>query len=204
VRSIGVTQYGVTFGQSIGDAFVVGSTVKLVRAGVARAVTTAPLTLDAADDLDVPRNTALDFDLGVLARLGHVRLGAAVKNVTNPTFGDPGTLTLPRQFRVGAAWFSQKTGGFRGVVLTGDADLTTTSTVLGDVRHIAGGVETWMANGRVGLRGGLSGNTIGAARPAGSAGFSLGITKSVHINAAGTWGRDSSLSGWGAGVSTTF
>jgi hypothetical protein len=204
VRSIVLDQYGVTVGQSIGKVLTLGSTWKLLHAGSVNLVTAAPVTLDAADNLDVPGSTKVDFDIGVLARLGHLRLGGTVKNITKPSFGDADTLTLPRQFRVGAAWFTQKTGGTRGVVVAGDADLTTTPTVVGDVRHVAGGVEAWLGQGRVGLRGGVSGNTTGAARPAASAGFSIGLTKSVHVNAARTWGRDNSLTGWGASVSATY
>ena len=41
-----------------------------------------------------------------------------------------------------------------------DADLTTTPTAAGDERHLAGGVEAWLANRSVGLRAGVGTNTI--------------------------------------------
>jgi hypothetical protein len=204
VRSVALTQYGATFGQSIGSALVIGTTWKLMRAGAVNAVTTAPVSLDTADDVDVPRSTRVDFDLGVLARIGHLRLGGTVKNITRPSFGDASPLILSREVRVGGAWFTQAVGGMRGIVVAGDADLTSTPTVLGDVRHIAGGVEGWLAKGRVGLRGGVSGNTVGASRPAASGGFSLGLTHALHVNASRTIGRDSSLTGWGLSLSATF
>jgi hypothetical protein len=205
VRSVALTQYGATMGQSIGDFVVIGSTVKVMRAGAVRAAAADAAPLDAAADLDVPQHTRLDFDLGVLARFRHLRVGGAIRNFTSPTFGDGAdAVTLRRQARVGLAWVSEATGGPRGVRVAGDADLTTRSTVVGDVRHVAGGIEMWLARGRAGVRGGVSGNTIGAARPAVSGGLTLGLTRAIQVNASRTVGRDDSVTGWGTSVSVTF
>jgi hypothetical protein len=203
VRSVSLRQFGVSFAQSLGKAFVIGTTWKLMRAGAAQALTVSSEPLDVGDDLDVPRSWGLDFDIGVLAKFGHVRLGGTLKNVRSPTFGDAGVLQLPREGRVGLSIYSHKEGGTRGVVVASDFDVLTTTTVFGDVRHAAGGVEAWLAGGRVGLRGGVSANTVGAARPAASVGFSVG-TKTVHGNVARTFGQDRSLTGWGASVSFTY
>jgi hypothetical protein len=198
------TQFGATVAQSVGNFLVIGSTLKLMRAGAVHSLTNSSDPLDAADDVDVPQNTAVDVDFGALARLSHLRLGATLKNLRKASFGDPETLTTVRQGRVGAAWFTQPAGGNRGFIFAGDADLTTTPTAVGDVRHIAGGVEAWLAKGRVGLRGGVSGNTVGQSRPAASGGFSIGLTKALHINGSRTIGRDDSLTGWSASVSVTY
>ena len=103
--------------------------------------------IDAADDLDVSRHFRSDLDLGALANFGHVRLGLTVKNVTEPTFGvGVDALTLQRQARAGVAVMSVPNGAFQGWTFAADADLTTQSTVLGNVRHVAGGVEGWLAS----------------------------------------------------------
>ena len=205
MRAVSLTQFGTTVGQSIGAVLVIGSTLKLMRAGAAHAVATGTAPLDAAGDLDVPQSTRFDVDFGVLARLGHIRVGGALKNVTAPSFGDGiDTLKLSREARVGLAWLSDPVGGTRGVLLAGDADLTTRSSVVGEVRHVAAGVEAWLARGRLGVRGGVSGNTIGATRPSASSGVSVGLTRSIHLNASRTIGRDDSVTGWGTSVSVTF
>jgi hypothetical protein len=205
VRSVGVSQFGTTVGQSIGDHFVIGSTIKLLRAGAVSASAADGDPLDAADDLDIDRTTRVDLDLGAMANFGHVRLGVAVRNVTEPDFGDGADrLALERQARVGIAVLSVANGAFQGITASADADLTTTATPVGEVRHVAGGVEGWLANGRLGVRGGVSANTIGEARPAVSGGVSVSITRGFRVNASRTQGRDKSVSGWSSSVSVAF
>jgi hypothetical protein len=205
VRSVAVAQLGTTIGQSIGEHFVVGSTLKLLRGGAASASSADSDPLDAADDLDVDRKTRVDLDLGAMASFGHVRVGLAVKNVTEPAFGDAGNrLALERQARVGLAVLSVAHGAFQGITASADADLTTTKTVVGDVRHVAGGIEGWLANGRLGVRGGVSANTVGDARPAASAGVSVSITRAFRVNASRTQGSDRSVTGWSSSVSVAF
>lgn len=205
VRAVSVSQFGATIGQSIGDRFVIGSTIKLLRAGGVSGVTADAEPLDAADDLDVDRRTRMDLDLGAMANLGHLRLGLAIRNLTEPDFGDGANrLTLERQARIGVAVLSVPYGAFQGITVSADADLTTTETAVGDVRHVAAGVEGWLANGRLGLRGGVSANTVGDARPAASAGVSVSIVRGFRVNASRTQGRDRSVSGWSSSVSVAF
>jgi hypothetical protein len=205
VHSVSLSQFGTTVGQSIGDHFVVGSTVKLVRAGAVSGLTPGSDPLDEADDLHVDRQTRVDLDLGAMANFGHLRFGVAVRNVTEPEFGDGATrFALERQARVGMAVLSVANGAFQGITASADADLTTTATAMGDVRHVAGGVEAWLANGRLGVRGGLSANTVGEARPAASAGVSVAITRAFRVNASSTRGRDKSVTGWSSSVSVAF
>jgi hypothetical protein len=77
-------------------------------------------------------------------------------------------------------------------------------TAMGEVRHVAVGLEGWLAKGRIGVRAGGSANTIGETRPAGSIGATVAATRAFHINFAATAGRDETVSGWSTGVSLTF
>jgi hypothetical protein len=205
VRSVAVSQFGTTVGQSIGDHLVIGSTLKLFSAGEVSAVTNGSSPLDDADDLDVSGHIRPDLDAGAMASLGHVRIGLTVKNITTPTFGEGiDELTLPCQVRVGLAVLTVPHGAFRGWTVAADADLTTTSTAMGEVRHVAAGVEGWLANGRLGVRAGASGNTVDDLRPSASAGVSVALTRAFFVNASRTTGRDNSVSGWSTSVSVTF
>lgn len=206
VRSVALSQFGTTVGQSLGDHLVVGSTVKLIRAGAVSASASGSSPLDDADALDVSVQTRAGLDLGAMANFGHVRLGLAVRNVTEPSFGDVGAdrLTLKRQARVGVAVLKVPHGALRGLIVAADADLTTTATPMGDVRHLASGVEGWLARGRLGLRAGASGNTVGERRPAVSGGVSVALTRALQMNASRTMGRDESVTGWSTSVSVAF
>lgn len=204
VRSVRVSQYGATVGYSLGEHLVVGSTVKLLRAGAAAQIGEEG-SLATADGLDVAVRTRADLDVGALATFGRVRVGATVRNLTEPRFtAGPSSLTLARQARAGVAVQTQPRGLLRGVRAAADMDLTTTRTALGDVRHVAAGLEAWLAQGRLGIRGGVSANTIGERRPAGSAGVSVRVTRAVYVNASATAGRDRSVSGWSTSLGLAF
>ena len=84
-----------------------------------------------------------------------------------------------------------------------DADLTTTATAAGDARHLAGGVELWVSR-LVGVRGGVSVNTVGDARRAFSAGASVGAKAGIYVDAHVTRGDDELTRGWGFGLRVTF
>lgn len=206
VRSVAISQFGTTVGQSLGDHLVIGTTLKLLRAG---AVVVSPDGTDALDDADaagVARQTRADVDVGAMANFGHVRLGLTVRNMFKPSFGDAGAdrLTLGRQVRVGLAVLSVPNGSLKGVTVAADADLTTTTTAVGEVRHVATGVEAWLAKGRLGVRAGASANTVGESRPAVSTGVSVALTRAFHVNASRTMGRDESVTGWSSSVSVSF
>lgn len=206
VRSIGVSQFGTTVGQSLGDHLVLGATLKLLRAGAVSGVASGSAPLDEAEALGLSRKTRTDLDVGAMARLGHLRIGVALKNVTEPTFGDDGAgqLQLGRQARAGIALSSVPHGLRQGFTVAADADLTTTSTAVGDVRHVATGVEAWLSGGQLGLRGGVSANTIGERRPAASLGLSVRVTRALHVTASRTMGRDKSVTGWSTGVNVAY
>lgn len=199
VRSLSLSQYGLTIGQSIGNFLVIGTTLKALRGGVTAGLIDANADLlDAADDLPVERDWGADLDVGVMAKFGGAKLGLSVRNLTEPTFGEDEGLgmTVARQARAGASWTSKSSGGFSGLTLAGDFDLTTTTTILGDVQHLALGAETWFANRRFGLRAGFSNNLVEGGATSKSAGVSIGLTKSFSVDGAIASGSDRTLRGW--------
>ena|SRR5437867_4547667 len=179
--------YGATAGQSVGTHLVVGSTLKLVRAGQSHP----------------------DLDIGAMARFGIARVAAVVKNVRKPTFDtDEGPLELKRQARVGAALLGQTSGLVNQLALAFDADLTTVQTKVGDERHIAGGLEVLAWKKIVAARIGASANTVGARRAALSGGLSLmfasGTYVKSYLDTHLTGGSDEARRGWGAALRVTF
>jgi len=136
-----LSEFGASVGQSLGNHFVLASTLHLLHA---------------------EGDTNAGLDLGAMANFSGLRIGVTVKNVTQPSFGvGADRLDLRRQVRTGAALVGRGRGGVNQVALAVDADLTTTTTAAGDERHLAGGLELWMAQRRIGIRGGAAMNTIG-------------------------------------------
>ena len=176
-----LSQFGATVGQSLGEHLVVGSTVKLVRAGRTRG----------------------DLDLGATATFGSARLAIAVRHIGAPEVGaDRNPMELERQVRVGAAYTSTF-GGSTPVTAAIDADLTKTATPDGDARHLAGGVEVW-SGARVGVRGGVSVNTAGDLRGAASVGASVAARPGLYVDGCVTRGSDDVKKGWGFALRVTF
>ena len=178
-----LSQFGATVGQSVGPHLILGSTLKLVHA---------------------LGETRTDLDTGAMAALGRVRLGVAAKNLRKPEFSEGGRrIELPRQVRAGA---SVRAGSPNRAEIIGavDADLTTTPTAVGDERHLATGVEAWLANRSVGLRAGVGMNTIGESRRSGSVGVSVGLRGSSYIDGQLTRGSDRARNGWGFALRVTF
>jgi hypothetical protein len=206
VQALATSQLGITVAQSLGDHLVIGSTLKLVRGGMASAVADASTDpLDFGDDLEIDSQTHGDLDLGAMLKFSHARAGLSVRNVRQPEFGEGADrLTLKRQARAGFAILTNPTGALSGLTISGDADLTRTATLFGDVRHVATGVEAWLINRRLGIRGGLAANTIGERRPTTSTGVSIATISSLYIEAARTFGSDGSLRGWSSTIRITF
>ncbi len=90
------------------------------------------------------------------------------------------------------------------VTVAFDADLTRTATLFGDARHVAAGAEAWLSRRRVGLRGGVSANTVGEAGTSASTGVSVAVRSRTYIDAALTVGSDRSREGWNVGLRVTF
>jgi hypothetical protein len=201
LRSWATSQFGVTVGQSLGSHLVIASTLRLVRGGLALSSgASTGDSLDAAADLDVSMETEADLDLGAMASFGRTRLGLGIKHAREPKFGEGvNRLVLRRQVRAGVAFMA------RGLVTVAvDADLSTTATAFGEARHLAAGAEAWLLRRRVGLRGGVSANTVGEARTSASTGLSFAVRSRTYIDAALTAGSDRSREGWNVGLRVTF
>jgi hypothetical protein len=205
-RTLALQQFGATFGQSAGP-LVLASTLKLVRGGVTRALAAAHDPLDAADDLDVETETHADLDLGVMVNTGSLRAGFSIRNLRQPSFGsdDDERMELKRKARAGVAFLTASKGGaLDALTLAADFDLTKTSTLFGDVRHVATGAEAYFAKRHVGVRGGLQRNSVGEARAAYSYGFSVAPVTGLFLDFARTKGKDETVEGWNAGVRLSF
>lgn len=181
----GLSVYSATVGQSLGKYLVLGSTVKLLRAG----------------------ETKGGLDMGAMAMFGRARVGLMVRNVTEPEFDDGVVerFKLRRHARVGAA----VTTGSRGVIgdatVAVDADLVKSPTLVGDERRIAVGGELWALRRRVGVRGGVSGSTYGERRTALSGGASAALRQGTYVDAELTGGgTDESRQGWSVALRVTF
>lgn len=206
VRSLGLSQFGLTVGQSLNDHLVVGSTLKLIRGGVGTGVPADGRgLLDVGDDVPLAQNFRADLDAGVMAVFEGLRFGLSVRHLSEPTFGrDADAITLKRQARTGVAVMTGRHGMLDGVTVAADADLTKTPTVFGDVRHVAFGGEAWMLNRRLGVRGGLNRNTIDGGATTISGGLSLALSSGMYLDAARAFGSDRSLQGWSGSVRLTY
>ena len=180
----------VTLVQSIGEWVNVGAALKAV----------------LGDGIDGGTHARFDADLGVIVRHERWRAGLVVRNLTAPRFGPGPEATalggdryrLPRHARAGVALFPRS-----GLTLAVDADLTRLETVEGERRAVAAGVEQTLAP-RLVLRGGVRVQTVGAARPAASAGGSVGLTSLVWLDVQGTGGGDRGDRAWSAGLRVRF
>ncbi len=204
LRTLVVNQFGATVGQSLGQHLVLASTVKLVRAGAGTDVRSrATASLDLAEELEAGAETDTGLDVGAMARFSTVSLGLTVRNAKEPTFGDgDGAFTLTRRFRVGVAVSSRAAGGT--ITVDADLDLTRTERTFGAERRAAAGVELWTASRRIGLRGGVSGNTLGTVRAAPSGGASVALRTGIYLDAHVTGGTDEAGWGWGSALRVTF
>jgi hypothetical protein len=194
LRAFAANYYGVTVAQSLGSHLVVGSTLKLVRGGVASSEATGD-PLKRAESLDVRLHTRGDLDLGAMASFGVVRLALAVKNAREPEWGSgAGRLKLRRQSRVGGAIVAE--GVEHKLTLALDADLKRSMTTAGVVRHVASGVEAWLFGRRLGVRGGISANTVGDGGRTASAGVSFPVRRGVYLEGSVTRGSEKAREGW--------
>lgn len=206
LRSLVLNQFGASVGQSVGSHLVVGSTVKLVRAGTASQVQAAATgSLDGAAGIDPSGEIHTGLDVGAMAVFGRARIGLMVRNVKQPEFGSgPDAFTLSRHARLGAALSSGTRGVIGAATIAVDADLMKTTTVLGDERRLAAGGEGWTSGRTIGVRGGVSVNTIGDRRTSLSGGLSAALKKGIYADGEVTGGTDQGRRGWGVGLRVTF
>jgi hypothetical protein len=177
-----LSSYGATIGQSLGEHLVVGSTIKLLHA----------------------EETNFDVDIGVMASFGPARIGATLRNVSEPTF-ESGALafTLERHARVGFALTSGRRGVIGRATLGVDADLSREQTIRGEERFIAVGGEAWAGQQSLAIRGGVRKNTLGAGETLWSGGVSAAIRARTFVDAYASTG-DAVRHGWGLALRVTF
>jgi hypothetical protein len=204
-----MSEWGATVGQSVGSHLVIASTLKLVQGGRVLSLTPgeggARDRLEAAGSVEVSREWETDLDVGAMASLGKVRVGLSVKHLRQPEFyDDADAFTLERQARAGVALVNAGAEGVATITAAFDADLTTAETAMGDVRHVSAGAEAWLFARRLGLRGGMSANTIGELTTSRSVGVSLGSRSGYYADASWTGGSDESREGWSFSLRLSF
>jgi hypothetical protein len=184
VRSLAVSQFGATVGQSIGSHLVVASTVKLLRAG---------------------GESRGGLDLGMMTMYRTLKAGITLRNARQATFGSgDAAVTLRRQVRAGVALSSAANTAYGGATVAFDADLRRVATALGDERRIGAGGEVWTRRRSLGARGGIGASTVGDRRTTYSGGVSVAVRPGVMAEGQLTGGSDATRKGWSAGFRVTF
>jgi hypothetical protein len=207
LRSVVTTNLGATVLQSLGEYLTVGATVRLVRGHVGTDVGTAD-SWDAAferdEELERRGSTRGDVDAGLMFAVSRFRAGLVVRNVTTPTFADAAgeEVTLDRHARVGVAWGSRWPGTSPTIVAL-DADVTRVLHPTGPRRDVAVGVERWLRQGQLGLRGGVRASTLGAARTVVSGGVSYALRSGTFVDGYVARGQDDAQA-WGISARFTY
>jgi len=199
VSSLTTHHVGATILQSLGEAVVVGATLRWVR-GVAAAGPDSPgratdARLAAARDRSGRSGHAFDFDVGLLAVIGKVRAGLVGRNLRAPEFEAPdgSSLGLETQLRAGVA-----VQVVERALVAADADLRATTDVDGvRRRRLAVGTEGRVARWLV-LRGGIGVATSGGARSSASGGASVALGR-FWLDGQVTRGQSGEI-GWGLGI----
>jgi hypothetical protein len=211
VRSLPVSQLGATFVQTVFSGVHVGTTVKWVRGRFLNTQEDSPPDppaeqirdlLEIGDELRGGQaENRFDADFGVLATGGGVRVGAVLRNVRAPEFGE--VITLPRQLRVGAAFDASMVSSVAFTIAL-DADLRTYDTITGPRRVLALGAEQWLFSRRVGLRGGARFNRAGEDERVATAGVSVSLRTGMYIDAHIVHGGTTAERGWGLASRVSF
>ena len=207
LRSLVLSQYGATVGQSLGNHLVIASTVKIVSGTLTVGHAAASdASLDAASALDGGEtHTHTGLDIGAMVVVRTLRAGVTVRNVRRLEFGSGDDMVrLDRHARAGFALSTAADSSKGGATLAVDADLTTTATVTGDERRVALGGEAWTHQRVFGVRAGISASTIGSRRSSVSGGFTAALKTGLYLDAATIRGGDAGRSGWTTGLRVTF
>ncbi len=187
-HTLRVSQLGVTVLQTVVPGVVVGSTVKVLRGGSAVGLASGATldgALDAIEETDLRRQTRLDLDLAVLASSDLIRIGVTLKNLRSSSFGENlGTgHSLARQARVGLAVMPVD-----GLTLAMDVDLDTVD-LGGGLRRVGAVGGEAMLGSRLSLRSGVRWSLVGARRPIGAVGLSVGIRPGMWLDGHYAQGR---------------
>ena len=215
MRSLSASELGLTVVQSILPGIHAGATLKYVRgtlrSGIDDAARPIGDLLDSGDDLTGGHTEShFDLDAGVIAAAGPLRLGAVMRNVTQPRFSDGSAsadaaaaqgFVLPRQTRVGAALDFGKTSPMTIAI---DADVKAYATGAGDRRVIAGGIEQWLFAKRLGVRAGARENRAGAKERTATAGLSIALRKGAYVEGEVARGGSAAERGWSIDSRVSF
>jgi hypothetical protein len=206
IRSVPVSQLGVTLVHSVLSGVHVGTTLKYIRGEVLTgfAQGDADALLEFGHDLPSGDGTsAFDLDLGLLAVVGAFRLGGVVRNVRAAELDGVLDVDLPRQVRVGAA-FDGESAGMAPVTIALDADVRRYMAPGGERRVVAVGAEHWFAQRRLGVRAGARFNTVGGEERAGSAGISVAVRSGLFLDGHLVSGGSADDRGWGIAARVSF
>jgi hypothetical protein len=209
VRSLTASQIGVTVLRTLVTGVHVATTLKYLRGTLRSAEDdgAAPLEelLDRGEGLEGGDAAGhFDFDLGVLAVAGPVRLGAVARNLREPRFEAAGTrFAVARQVRVGIAFDAEEAGG-PPLTIALDADARSYDAGLGRRRVVAVGAEQWLLGRRVGVRAGFRASTAGDAARTATVGGSVALRSGLFVDGHLSGGGSTSERGWGAAARVSF
>ena len=216
LRSLSASQFGVTVLRTIVTGVHTGTTLKYVRATPRSASSdagrSAAALLDEGDDLDGgDADGEFDVDIGILAVAGAVRLGAVARNMREPEFAGPPSpdgsgatsVKLPRQYRVGLAIDTEAVGG-PPLTIAFDADLKEYDAGGRARKVVAAGVEQWLFQKRLGVRGGGRMNTTGLEERSFTAGLSVAPRAGLFLEGHVVRGGSADDQGWGVGARVSF
>jgi len=212
LRTMTVNQIGATFVQTLATGVHLGATLKYLSGRMATGVTamgqaslSGAALRDQAADLDAGGwDAAFDMDLGAIAVAGPLRAGLVMRHAVQPEFrSGASTMVLPRQTRAGLAFDGDAVG--RGPWLASmDLDLTRIETTAGERRNLAFGVERWMRNRTLAVRGGARVNTLGGHERTVTAGASVQASPGMYVEGHVALGGSLDDRGWGLGARVTF
>jgi hypothetical protein len=209
VRSLAASQLGVTLVQTLIPGVHAGATLKYlrgtVRSGQEDTLLAADTLLDRGDELDGgDSDSAFGVDVGLLGVAGPLRAGLLVRNaVESELENEAGVVRLDRQIRAGVAYDAKAIGG-PPLVAAVDADVTTVTRASGDRRNVAIGVEQWLLNERLGVRGGARFNTAGAKERTVTGGLSVVVRPGLFLDAHAIGGGREGDRGWGVAARVSF
>ena len=216
VRSLTVSQLGVTLVRTLMPGVHAGTTLKYVRGtirGGREDSLARPLDLlargEALEGGDAERR--FDLDVGVIGIAGPLRLGAVGRHLRQPEFGTADSasnalstrMQLPRQIRAGAAFDAEVAAGVP-LMIAVDVDVRAYATPSGPRRMVAVGVEQWFLAKRVGLRAGGRVNTRGARERSATAGLTLAMGGGLYLDGHAVRGRSADEQGWGLAARVSF
>ena len=216
VRSLTVSQWGVTLVRTLMSGIHAGTTLKYVRGtlrGGREDSLARPMDLlalgEALDGGDAEGR--FDMDVGVLGIAGPLRLGAVGRNLRQPEFGIAESaadalstpMRLPKQIRAGAAFDAEVAAGIP-LMVAFDMDVRAYATPSGPRRMVALGAEHWFLARRVGVRAGGRVNTRGDREPSATAGLTLAMRGGLYLDGHAVRSRSADERGWGLAARVSF